>query len=160
MLNVPGPLCVRASALTGRSSAVHGQLRRAVGFATKSPRQACSFCPNPDDVLSSRLLVRVLPLDEQASLAAAAGGPFALLFIARGTNPMRQDELIQLFGLTPSEPELVRLLGQGLSPTICADRRHVGIATVRTQLSSIYAKTGVSSLPQLLSLVLTLPGLA
>ena len=159
MLADAGPLQVRFNALAGTSSAVQGQLRRAVSLATQSPRQARSFSPNPDDVLPKRLQVRVLPLDEQATLARTVGGPFALLFIARGTNPLRPDELGQLFELTPSEADLVRLLSQGLTPAICANRRHVSIATVRTQLKTVYAKTGVNSLPQLMSLVLALPGL-
>ena len=154
-----GPLQLRSDVLTGMSASVQGQLRQAVSLATDVPRQARSFSPNPDDVMPQRLQVRVLPLDEHANLARATGGPFALLFISRGTSPLHTDELTQLFGLTSAEAELVRLLCHGLSPMTCADQRGVSIATVRTQLNCIYAKAGVSSLSQLMSLVLALPGL-
>ncbi len=159
LLEGTGPLQVRLNTLSALGSAAQSQLRRAVSMATGFPRQARSFCPNPDDVLPRRLQIRVLPLDEQANLARAPGGPFALLFLARGTSPLKSDELCQLFDLTPSEAELVRLLSLGLSPAICADRRGVSISTVRTQLKSVYAKTGVCSLPQVMSLVLALPGI-
>ena len=154
-----GPLVLRSNVLAGRGPGVQAQLRRAVALATKSPGEAWSFSPNPDDVMPRRLQVRVLPLDAKVSLARVKGGPFALLFIANGTGQLRRDELSQLFGLTPSEADLVRLLGEGLTPAICADRRRVGIATVRTQLKCVFAKTGVNSLPQLMCRVLALPGL-
>ena len=159
MIAVSGSLQIRSNMLAGSSLSVQGRLRNAVSLATGTPRQARSFSPNPDDALPQRLQVRVLPLDEKSELVRTPGGPFALVFISRGTSPLRADELVQLFALTPSEGELVRLLSQGLSPTNCADRRGVSVATVRTQLKFVYAKTGVSSLPQLMSLVLALPGL-
>ena len=158
LLGAHGPLQVRGNVLSGSSTTVQSQLRSAVTLATKPPYQARSFAPNPDDVLAQRLQIRVMPLTETDVLANGSVGRFALLFFSRGASPLRADELEQLFGLTHTEAELVRMLGQGLTPAICADRRRVGMATVRTQLSSIYAKTGVTSLPQLVTLVLALPG--
>lgn len=102
--------------------------------------------------------MRALPLDESVALARRPGGPFALLFLSRGTSPLKRDELCQLFNLSPSEAELVRLLAQGLTPAMCAERRNVSLPTVRTQLKNVYAKAGVSSQAQLMSLVLALPG--
>jgi len=138
---------------------VQGAIEAAVALATTYPYQARSFCPNPFSVMSQRLQVRVLPLAEASQLAQSTGGPYALVFIARGPATLKGAELCQLFGLTTAEATLVAMLARGLSPDICADRRGVAISTVRTQLKSIYDKTGVCSLPQLVSLVTSLPGL-
>src|SRR3989344_5707147 len=47
-----------------------------------------------------------------------------------------------LYGLTPAEAALLPLLLQGMTPREMADNRHVKMPTVRSQLASLYAKTG------------------
>lgn len=55
------------------------------------------------------------------------------------------------FGLTVAETEVLALLLDGYSPQSIAERRHASTATVRTQLGSIYDKTGWRSQRALLA---------
>ncbi len=160
LLTGAGPATICSNVLSCNAHGAESKLRHAIALATRGlRREARSFCPNPDDILRLRFQMRVLPLNQADPLAHAPGGPFALVFIARGTGQPGASEIGDLFGLTASEADLVRLLSQGLSPAICADRRNVSISTIRSQLKAVYGKTGVNSLSQLMSLVLALPGL-
>lgn len=134
-------------------------LCRAVSLASRQPRKASAFSPEPEASAVTRLQIRAVPLAPQLPLAQYGHGNLVLLFLARGSPPPQPYELQQLFGLTQAEAELVRLLAQGAHPDLCAARRGVSIATVRTQLQSVYAKTGAGSQAQLLSIVLALPAL-
>ena len=55
------------------------------------------------------------------------------------------------FGLTAAETEVLALLLEGFSPQAIAQRRRASTATVRTQLGSIYGKTGWRSQRALLA---------
>lgn len=150
--------------LCSRRTPVNDTLRRAIARATRPPRQPSAFSPEPDAPASARLQVRTLPLAAGVRLAQYVDGTrdhghLALVFVATGAPSPQPHELEQLFGLTRSEAELVGLLARALSPAACAKRRGVSVATVRTQMASVYAKTGVESQTQLLRLVLALPPL-
>lgn len=58
-----------------------------------------------------------------------------------------------LFGLSPAEARVMGELLQGHSPAVIADLGGTSLATVRTQISSIFAKTGVSTQSDLLLLL-------
>jgi DNA-binding CsgD family transcriptional regulator len=134
-------------------------LRHAVDLACQSPRRASAFSPEPGGSAVTRLQVRAVPLAQHLPLAYHGHGKLVLLFLASGSAPPRVEELQQLYGLTRAEAELVTLIAQGASPEMCAVRRRVSLATVRTQLRTVYEKTGVGSQGQLLSMVLALPAL-
>jgi len=154
-----GPIVAGGGRLRCSRPDADEMLRRAVTLASRPPRQASAFSPEPQASAVTRLQVRAVPLAPHLPLAHYGHGNLVLLFLATGaaTPPVR--ELQQLFGLTPAEAELVQLLAQGADPETCAARRGVSLATVRTQLKCIYAKTGAASQAQLLSMVLALPGL-
>lgn len=63
----------------------------------------------------------------------------------------------QAFGLTAAETRLADALLTGQSPGEYADSTKVSIATVRTQIRALLAKTGASNLRTLLILLATLP---
>jgi DNA-binding CsgD family transcriptional regulator len=67
------------------------------------------------------------------------------------------DTLRVLFGLTPAECRLAMLLADGHSPTAIAEKGGVSRNTLKSQLSSIYGKTGTSRQAQLVRLLLQLP---
>jgi DNA-binding CsgD family transcriptional regulator len=58
-----------------------------------------------------------------------------------------------LFGLTPVEAGLVADLLADLPPAEISERRGVAISTVRSQLRSIFAKTGTTRQSALMNLV-------
>ena len=59
--------------------------------------------------------------------------------------------------LTPSELRVLRALGDGLSPAEIARAHGVAVSTVRTQVSSLRAKTGSPNLRALTRKLATLP---
>lgn len=60
------------------------------------------------------------------------------------------------FGLTTSESEVARLLSRGWNVERVSESRRTSIATVRSQIRAIYSKTGISSLPELVHLIVGL----
>jgi DNA-binding CsgD family transcriptional regulator len=60
-------------------------------------------------------------------------------------------------GLTPAESEVLKLLCLGHEPAAIAARQQVAISTIRTQIGSIRAKTGVASIRELVQRVAVLP---
>ena len=85
--------------------------------------------------------------------------PCYLVFMfdgSRNTNPSLAT-LRQAYGLTPGEAQLVVALVGGSSLVEIAAQRAVSVQTLRSQLKSVFAKTGARSQAQLLRLVLTGP---
>lgn len=64
-----------------------------------------------------------------------------------------------LYGLTPAEAALLPLLLQGMTPREMADAHGVKLPTVRTQLASLFAKTGTRRQAELAQRVLRVAGL-
>lgn len=63
----------------------------------------------------------------------------------------------RVHGLTPAETRVLESLCNGLEPREVAQLNHVGLATVRTQIGSIRAKTGADSIRSLVRQVSVLP---
>jgi DNA-binding CsgD family transcriptional regulator len=61
--------------------------------------------------------------------------------------------------LSPSEEQVLGALCEGCSPNAIAARNGVKIATVRTQIANIRAKTGAESIRDLVQQVAVLPPL-
>lgn len=61
------------------------------------------------------------------------------------------------FGLTLAEARLAEALATGLSPQAHADQAGISIATVRTQIRALLAKTGAANLRGLVVLLASLP---
>lgn len=61
--------------------------------------------------------------------------------------------LEKIFGLTTAEGRLAAELSRGVPLATIAQSRKVSIATLRTQLASIFAKTGTSRQPELVALL-------
>lgn len=70
-----------------------------------------------------------------------------------------QDILRTLFGLSPAECRVALLLGDGRSPREISQTVGVSFNTVRSQLKSIFAKTGVKRQSELVRLLLNNSGL-
>ena len=108
-------------------------------------------------------LLTVLPLSPEAAGpfgdAGGGGGDGARIRAAvyivdpAAVAPGLGARLGGLFGLTPVEAALVADLLADLTPAEIGDRRGVAISTVRSQLRSIFAKTGTSRQSELMNLV-------
>lgn len=167
-------LCMnsRASLLLGRSGAlsIHdGELRavdaalqrrilecsRSVRAAWRGGRDGAAGAfnvPCSDSRDSLQVLVRAIPLPEYHYSRGSIG---LALFIgsARERRPLSAEVVARLFGLSPAESVVVLALAEGASPAEAARTLGVAVSTVRSQLRSIYAKTGVRRQADLVSLV-------
>jgi DNA-binding CsgD family transcriptional regulator len=91
-----------------------------------------------------------------AALAQPAR-PLALLMLHDPERaPMRDaiQTLADRHHLTPAELRVLRLLLEGFCPKSIAQRLNLGIRTIRSQLSSLYAKTGARNQRELVALAL------
>lgn len=90
--------------------------------------------------------------------------PVACIFIGDPSSSASdglEGSLRQIFGLTPAEAELVSLLTQGRSLKEIAATRRSALSTVRTQIRSVFRKTGTSRQGDLVRLILTaVPGVS
>ena len=102
------------------------------------------------------VVTRVLPRSTSGVFAAM---PLALLAFHDLSEEMNLDgELIgELFRLTPAEARIAANIARGRRPEQIAVEADVAIATIRSQIKSIFAKTGVTRLPELASLLARLP---
>jgi DNA-binding CsgD family transcriptional regulator/PAS domain-containing protein len=87
----------------------------------------------------------VTPLaQEEAGGVSELGGPYALVVLKPldAAGSVSEPLLHELYGLTPAESRLSVLLLQGASVREAAELACVSLNTVRTQLKSVFAKTG------------------
>jgi DNA-binding CsgD family transcriptional regulator len=108
-----------------------------------------------------RYRINVMPLPMQANglrLPNAA----AIAFVSEATAPTSASLQAArgMYNLTPAEAKITEKLATGLDPKQIADALGSSINTVRTQVKSILAKTGVSRQADLIRLVATLPQVA
>jgi DNA-binding CsgD family transcriptional regulator len=80
-----------------------------------------------------------------------------LVFDSVRTPPPSQVLLQRTYGLTASEARLAASLAIGLSLTEIAEQRGLSVQTLRSQLKSVFGKTGIHAQTQLVRLILTGP---
>ncbi|WP_169458007.1 helix-turn-helix transcriptional regulator [Ottowia thiooxydans] len=107
-----------------------------------------------------KLMALALPVEDPSGLEAGKVQPGAcMLLLARHTEapPAVSDFVMRIFGLSPAEARLLPLLLRGYAPTEIASELGVKISTVRSQLSSIFAKTGSTRQQDLIRLLGSVP---
>lgn len=72
-------------------------------------------------------------------------------------QPISIDNLVSVYGLTPSESQVAISLANGHSIEEIAKLSHHSAHTIRSQLKSVFRKTGVSRQSELIKLLLTGP---
>lgn len=87
------------------------------------------------------LALEVVPLRPSTSRLSVQR-PCTLIFIRDPEAPIAAARLRELFGLTRTEGAVAAALGQGASLEAIAARMGIGLATVRSHLKRILAKTG------------------
>jgi DNA-binding CsgD family transcriptional regulator len=92
-------------------------------------------------------------------LTCTAEKPAAILFINDSERRVRfaPTVLRDLFGMTPAECRVALLIGDGRSRSEIADLLNVSSNTLKSQMASIYRKTGISRHAQLVHLLARLP---
>jgi DNA-binding CsgD family transcriptional regulator len=109
---------------------------------------------------SLRRLVALGDGADRANLAVIPLGRAATLLVL-GKRHLSERISVQCFaslhGLTPAEARVLSGLCEGLDPREVAELHEVGLATVRTQIGSIRAKTGAANIRALVRQVAVLP---
>lgn len=147
------PLQRRGSELRARRAADQSCLQSALAGALQGLRRLVTL--GEPGVPSHRASVSVVPLDP----AAPAGAPRTLLLLGKRhlCEPLSVQWFARAHGLTPAETRVLEALCDGLDAREITERHGVGIATVRTQIGAIRAKTGAESIRDLVRLVAALP---
>ncbi|RZI95373.1 MAG: helix-turn-helix transcriptional regulator [Rubrivivax sp.] len=100
------------------------------------------------------LMLAPLRLRNAARLHGAA---LLFVFDPEATPSITADTVRQLFGLSKREAEVAAALCSGRTLDELAAERGTSINTVRTQLKSVFNKTGTSRQADLVSLLLASP---
>lgn len=152
-------LQLREGRLAGSNTSATMKLSTAVGEVCRMSRaqhafQLCGAHPG----LNVQVQVRALGSFAQA---VDSGEGLALVLFAQTSSERYDLAMLRcLFGLSKAESYLLDELLRGKRLDECATSRHVTMGTARTQLKSIFMKTGASSQGQLIAIVKTLPAAA
>lgn len=144
-LDAGGPLQLAANQLRTRDPAEGPRLLDAVvAAAQRGLRRLLALGEGTE-----RRNLAVIPLGGQATL------------VVLGRRQLSQRISVQcyarLHGLTMAEARVLEGLCEGLDPREIAELNDVGLATVRTQISNIRAKTGAPHIRELVRQVAVLP---
>lgn len=98
-------------------------------------------------------------LEPAAVLSAFGAESLALLMFHRPGRARHIDPVVvaEAFGLTPAEARVAARLADGLNAEQIAVERSASLLTVRTQIRSILAKTGVRRQPELVRMLVEMP---
>ena len=136
--------------LGAKGPALREQLMDAIHQACTGEHRTSAVCV-PEPGMSPDLWPRMI--------VAAMAGRAAIWVL--NTEPVLPDEglLAALFRLSRAEARLAIGLMKGLSAAECAAQAGVGVATIRSQLHSMFSKTGVRRQAQLVALLARIPAL-
>ncbi len=105
-----------------------------------------------------RLSATPIRLDSPPPLPGAPALPARVLLLARDPDRPANGHDLTAFAqarhITAAELRVLEGLLQGLAPKAIAERLNLGVRTVRSQLSSLYAKTGTRGQRELVALAL------
>lgn len=106
----------------------------------------------------AQLLLNVLPIPHSHELATLLPEPLGVVVIGDpATDAPPIDVCRSLFSLSTAEAALMAALARGTSVGEWAHLRNTSVATVRTQLRSLFDKTGTDSQARLVALVKAIP---
>ena len=165
LLHSGGALCARdgfldSSELAGSralASALYALNLEGAGTPTPAPERSVlrlgpvAGCPEQ--------LVVLVPVRPDLSMHAFGDRPWALVLAQSLGDAPRLDPLLVsiAFGLTPAEARVAVAIAGGRPPEAIAAERGVSLATVRTQLRTVYDKVGVTRQADLVRVLLQLP---
>jgi DNA-binding CsgD family transcriptional regulator len=149
------PLSASNGILVAKARAARAELKQAIGQACAGGQPHALRFSNGDVAPERWLRLIVAPL-HSAQLAGCAA---IWVMNGRSAGVPSEKMLSVLFGLSPAEARLAHGLLVGRTPNEHARHAGVGVATVRTQLHSIFSKTGVRRQAELVALLARVPAL-
>lgn len=113
--------------------------------------------PRPSHRTPYALSFSSLPIENE--FGTGSDTPRAIVFLVDPEQPtnINTDWLQSTFGLTRAETRVAVMLAEGNTMEEMSENLGVSVNTLRTQLSQIYAKTGVNTRARLVRLMLSLP---
>ena len=107
--------------------------------------------------LSKDPWVEMLVTPVQNTAFSGSKTPLAIVYVSgdRSSQADRCDQLVELFGLLPSEARVAWMLAQATSINDAADALGLTVETARNYSKKIYAKTGARGQAELVRIVLT-----
>jgi len=156
-IDAPGELAIVEEHLHARSPRVSRLLHEALRVAVQSAPRATRIPMSATGHGETDIFVTPLPT---ARGFARDTRRLALLLVGQrghGDSMPSQEDLRQLFDLTPAESKVALMLCSGRPPKEIARDLQLSIATVRSHLASLLAKTGTSRQVQLVRLLMSLP---
>ena len=154
------PLRIEDGRLIAREREANLRLRYEIGCATRASRgEAIDFdevvrLPRPGRLPLSLLIT---PLPPTADPARAHGAALVFMFDPERLPTLSTDRARKAFGLTNAEAILASELCRGATLDDVAAQRAVSPHTIRTQLKSVFLKTGTNRQSELVALLLASP---
>ncbi len=148
-------LTLARGAVAAKSHALRERLMQAIHRACIEQRSSGVCAPDPGTSADQWPRMIVVPMVSSGALSERR----AAVWILDVEAPLLPDEdmLAALFRLSRAEARLAIGLLKGLSAAECAEQIGVGVATIRSQLHSIFSKTGVRRQGQLVALLSRVP---
>lgn len=113
---------------------------------------------SPGHARPARFSLTTIPAPEPERYALQSRAVALCLIAPLGTRRQATArQLMQLFGLTPAEARLLRALTQGTTLDDYASECDLRVTTVKTQLKSLFAKTGTCRQAALVRLIMDIP---
>ncbi len=139
----------------GQNASLANAIARGVSTASAQDRCAESLLVLQRRSGRDPYLVEVCPItDRGTEFEGIFRGAFVLVIDPANTGVVSTAGMERLYGLTPSESEICRLLAQGAHGKEIAQMRNVTPETVRTQIKTLLSKTRTRSRSQLVRLAL------
>lgn len=146
-----------ALSTSGDTSRLKRLVADAVGLAT-GRGIAGGGCMRAAGKGGSALQLQVIPLPHGLSESpleqSLPAGCVAVFISIPGNSRLPWERLAAMHGLTRAEAKLASLVADGVDPEQAAETLLVSLGTVRSQLKSIFAKTGVTRQAELVALLL------
>ncbi|MDF1780024.1 MAG: helix-turn-helix transcriptional regulator [Alcanivoracaceae bacterium] len=155
-----GAIGLRDSAIYLRHAATQQSLMSTISEVLNARLAHAGNVINVERAGQSDLRLLVMPVHPDATENPLfPTRAFAAVFIIDIESEVHIDEhlLAQLLGLTAAEARNASAVARGMSPAELARAFNVSIHTARSQLKSVFRKTGTSSQSQLSSLILNSP---
>lgn len=149
------PLGVANGMLIAKARPAHANLKQAISHACAGRGAQALRVSNGEVAVHGWLRLIIAPLHA----AEMAGCSAVWVLNGKSAGVPSEKMLSVLFGLSPAEARLARGLLVGRTPEEHARHAGVGVATVRTQLHSIFSKTGARRQAELVALLARVPAL-
>jgi DNA-binding CsgD family transcriptional regulator len=151
-----GGLALTRGLLTATARPMREALAEAIRLACVDLQPSGLCLPQPGIAPDRWLRLVVTPI-----WFGSAGGRAGIWVLNTASAGLPSEELLgALFGLSRAEARLALGLLMGRSTAECARAAGVGVATIRSQLHSIFIKTGVRRQAQLVALLARVPPLS